>query len=80
MEQVDYIKDSLDIKDPNITFEKDFDKFPTHREYHAKLDYDAPQCPSCQADMAKYDFQKPCKIPYLEMVGYKILIRLKKRR
>ncbi|MEQ9810197.1 hypothetical protein [Streptococcus jiangjianxini] len=45
MEQLDYIKDSLNIKDPNITFEKQFDKFFTHREYHAKLDYDAPQCP-----------------------------------
>ena len=30
--------------------------------------------------MAKYDFQKPSKIPYLETAGYKTLIRLKKRR
>ncbi|WP_062707495.1 ISL3 family transposase [Streptococcus halotolerans] len=80
MEQLDYIKDSLDIKDPNITFEKTFDKFFTHREYHAKLDYDPPQCSVCQGKMTKYDFQKPCKIPYLEMAGCKVLIRLKKRR
>ncbi len=30
--------------------------------------------------MAKYDFQKPSKIPYLECAGYKTLIRLRKRR
>ena len=30
--------------------------------------------------MAKYDFQKESKIPYLECAGYKILIRLRKRR
>ncbi len=35
MEQLDDIKGSLDIKDPNITFEKQFDKFFTHREYRA---------------------------------------------
>ncbi|MBM7643226.1 ISL3 family transposase [Streptococcus loxodontisalivarius] len=80
MEHLDYIKDSLDIKDPNTTFDKEFDKFSTHKVFYAKLDYDAPQCPNCQGKMAKYDFQKPCKIPYLEMVGYKVLIRLKKRR
>ncbi|MBM7643803.1 transposase, partial [Streptococcus loxodontisalivarius] len=80
MEQVDYIKDSLDIKDPNITFDNEFDKFSTHKVFYAKLDYDAPKCPNCQGNMTKYDFQKPCKIPYLEMVGYKVLIRLKKRR
>ena len=30
--------------------------------------------------MAKYDFQKESKIPYLECAGYKTLIRLKKQR
>ena len=30
--------------------------------------------------MAKYDFQKESKIPYLECAGYKTLIRLRKRR
>ena len=30
--------------------------------------------------MAKYDFQKESKIPYLECAGFKTLIRLKKRR
>ena len=30
--------------------------------------------------MAKYDFQKESKIPYLECAGYKTLICLKKRR
>ena len=30
--------------------------------------------------MAKYDFQKEAKIPYLECAGFKTLIRLRKRR
>ena len=30
--------------------------------------------------MVKYDFQKSSKIPYLEIVGFKTLIKLKKRR
>ncbi len=30
--------------------------------------------------MAKYDFQKASKIPYLETAGYPLLIRLRKRR
>lgn len=80
MEQNDYIKESLDIKDPNITFETEFIKCFTHREYQAKLDYDAPNCPACQEKRENYDFQKPYKIPYLEMGGFKVLIRLKKRR
>ena len=37
-------------------------------------------CPRCLGQMAKYDFQKESKIPYLECAGYKILIRLRKRR
>ena len=35
-------------------------------------------CACCLGQMAKYDFQKESKIPYLECVGYKTLIRLKK--
>ena len=52
----------------------------THKEIIAKLDYSAPECSHCQGQMAKYDFQKESKIPYLECAGYKTLIRLKKRR
>jgi transposase len=37
-------------------------------------------CPRYLGQMAKYDFQKESKIPYLECAGYKILIRLRKRR
>ena len=37
-------------------------------------------CPRCLGQMAKYDFQKESKIPYLECAGYKTLIRLRKRR
>lgn len=52
----------------------------THKEIIAKLDYPAPKCQQCQGQMAKYDFQKVSKIPYLECAGYKTLIRLRKRR
>ena len=30
--------------------------------------------------MAKYDYQKTSKIPYLETAGHPLLIRLRKRR
>jgi len=36
-------------------------------------------CPSCKGEMAKYDFQKASKIPYVETAGFPLLIRLRKR-
>ena len=79
MEQLNFITNLLGIKDPNITILDVLDA-GTHKEIIAKLDYPAPKCPYCQGQMAKYDFQKESKIPYLECEGYKTLIRLKKRR
>ena len=79
MEQLNFITNLLGIKDQNITILDVLDA-GTHKEIIAKLDYPAPKCPHCQGQMAKYDFQKEAKIPYLECVGYKTLIRLKKRR
>ena len=38
-----------------------------------------PSCPDCKSQMKKYDFQKPSKIPYLEMTGMPTRILLKKR-
>ena len=52
----------------------------THLELHGHLDYTAPKCPKCKGQMAKYDYQKTSKIPYLETAGYPLLIRLRKRR
>ena len=52
----------------------------THKEIIDKLDYPTPKCLDYQEQMAKYDFQKESKIPYLECAGYKTLIRLRKRR
>ena len=79
MEQLNFITNLLGIKDPNITILDVLDA-GTHKEIIAKLDYPAPKCSHCQGQMAKYDFQKESKIPYLECAGYKTLIRLKKRR
>lgn len=60
-----------------ITEKRELD---THKELHGLLDYTAPKCPICKGQTAKYDFQKASKIPYLEVAGYPLLIRLRKRR
>ncbi|MEZ7646550.1 transposase [Streptococcus parasanguinis] len=79
MEQLNFITNLLGIKDKNIKI-LDYLDAGTHKEVIAKLDYAAPKCPHCLGQMAKYDFQKESKIPYLECAGYKTLIRLRKRR
>ena len=79
MEQLNFITNLLGIKDKNITI-LDYLDAGTHKEVIAKLDYPAPKCHHCLGQMTKYDFQKESKIPYLECAGYKILIRLRKRR
>ena len=79
MEQFNFITNLLGIKDQNITI-LDIIDAGTHKEIIAKLDYPAPKCSYCQGQMAKYDFQKESKIPYLECAGYKTLVRLRKRR
>lgn len=79
MEQFNFIAQLLGIKDPNITILEIVDA-RSHTEVIAKLDYPASKCQHCQGQMAKYDFQKPSKIPYLECASYKTLICLRKRR
>ena len=79
MEQLNFITNILGINDKNIII-LDYLDTGTHKEVIAKLDYPASKCHNCQGQMAKYDFQKESKIPYLECAGYKILIRLRKRR
>ena len=79
MEQLNFITNLLGIKDKNIII-LDYLDSGTHKEIIAKLDYPAPKCHNCHGKMAKYDFQKEYKIPYLECAGFKTLIRLRKRR
>lgn len=79
MEQLNFITNILGIKDKNIII-LDYLDAGTHKEIIAKLDYPAPKYLDYQEQMAKYDFQKESKIPYLECAGYKTLIRLRKRR
>ena len=79
MEQLNFITNLLGIKDPDITILDALDA-GTHKEIIAKLDYPAPKCPHCQGQMAKYDFQNPSKIPYLETTGMPTRILLRKRR
>ncbi len=52
----------------------------SHKELKVTLDYDTPACAHCHGQMGKYDFQRESKLPFLECAGYRILIRLKKRR
>ena len=79
MEQLNFITNILGMNDKNIII-LDYLDAGTHKEVIAKLDYPASKCHNSQEQMAKYDFQKEYKIPYLECAGYKTLIRLRKRR
>ncbi len=75
MEQLNFITNILGMNDKNIII-LDYLDTGTHKEVIAKLDYPASKCHNCQGQMAKYDFQKESKIPYLECA----LIRLRKHR
>ena len=79
MEQPYHTTQLIGIKDKNITLNKVL-KHKTHIEMIATLDYAPGNCNHCQGKQIKYDFQKPSKIPFLEVAGFPSLIRLKKRR
>ena len=55
MEQLHFITELLDIKNPNIQI-IDIINRDNQKEIIAKLDYDAPSCPNCGSLMKKYDF------------------------
>ncbi|MCO4664307.1 IS1193, transposase, ISL3 family [Streptococcus infantarius subsp. infantarius] len=78
MEQLYHTTQLIGIKDKNITLNKVL-KHKTHIEMIATLDYAPGNCNHCQGKQIKYDFQKPSKIPFLEVAGFPSLIRLKKR-
>ncbi|MGT2716764.1 ISL3 family transposase [Streptococcus respiraculi] len=69
----------IGMKDKNITLNHAI-QHETHIELIATLDYHPPKCKYCKAKQIKYDFQKPSKIPFIEIGGFPSLIRLKKRR
>ena len=79
MEHFNTITKLLGMKYQNITI-KDIIDCQTHKEIIASLDYDAPDCSHCRGKMTKYDFQKASKISYLDCIGFKCRILLKKRR
>lgn len=79
MEQLYHTTQLIGIKDKNITLNKVL-KHKTHIEMIATLDYAPGNCNHCQGKQIKYDFQKPSRIPFLEVAGFPSLIRLKKRR
>lgn len=77
--QLYHTTELIGIKDKNITLDKVF-QHKTHIEVWARLDYTPKLCQLCHGKQIKYDFQKPSKIPFLEINGFPSLIRLKKRR
>ena len=79
MEHLNFTTELLGLKDKNIQIDA-INTLSTHKEILAKLDYDAPLCPQCKGKTAKYDMQKPSRIPFLEVAGMKTVILLKKRR
>ena len=79
MRQLYHTTELIGIKDKNITLTKVF-QHETHIEVQATLDYTPPKCCYCQGKQIKYDFQKPSKIPFIEIGGLPSLIRLKKRK
>ena len=79
MEHIHHTTRLIGMKDKNITL-NDALKYKTHIELIATLDYQPPRCKHCTGKQIKYDFQKPSKIPFIEIAGLPSLIRLKKRR
>ena len=79
MEHINHTTQLIGIKDKHITLNKVL-KHETHIEVIATLDYAPPKCNHCSGEQMKYDFQKPSKIPFIEIGGFPSLIRLKKRR
>lgn len=79
MRQLYHTTELIGIKDKNITLTKVFSTRDTYWG-QATLDYTPPKCCHCQGKQIKYDFQKPSKIPFIEIGGLSGLIRLKKRR
>ncbi|WP_201448686.1 transposase family protein, partial [Streptococcus halichoeri] len=79
MEHLKNTTELIGIKDKNIALDNVF-QHKTHIEVYARLDYEPKGCPTCGGKQIKYDFQKPSKIPFLEINGFPSLIRLKKRR
>lgn len=79
MEHINNTTLLIGIKDKNIILNKAI-QHDTHIEVTATLDYHPPKCKHCKGKQIKYDFQKPSKIPFIEIAGFPSLIRLKKRR
>ncbi|HEL0343121.1 TPA: transposase, partial [Streptococcus equi subsp. zooepidemicus] len=79
MEHLNNTTQLIGIKDKHITLTKAI-QHDTHIEVIATLDYNPPKCKHCRGKQIKYDFQKPSKIPFIEIGGFPSLIRLKKRR
>lgn len=79
MEQIHHTTLLIGIKDQNITLKKAI-QHDTHIEVSATLDYQSPRCRHCKGKQIIYDFQKPSKIPFIDIWGFPSLIRLKKRR
>ena len=79
MEHIHHTTELIGIKDKNITISQVVRNLK-QITIEGKLDYPAPRCPHCTGGMIKYDFQRPSKIPILDIQGMPCLLVLKKRR
>lgn len=66
MDQTHHTTQLIGSKDKNITLNKALMN-ETYIELLATLDYTPPKCRHCKGKQIKYDFQKPSKIPFIEM-------------
>ena len=74
MRQLYHTTELIGIKDKNITLTKVF-QHETHIEVQATLDYTPPKCCHCQGKQIKYNFQKPSKIPLIEISDFSVLTK-----
>ncbi len=79
MEHINHTTLLIGIKDKHINLNEAIQR-DIHIEIIATLDYHPPKWKHCTGKQIKYDFQKPSKIPFIEIGGFPSLIRLKKRR
>ena len=92
MTHTDYTRNILNIKDPNIIFDKNcleeriINKI-TYKIFHAKLTYTPSCCPNCGClyesnpdTIIKYGFKKNCKIKLDRLCNYSTILLLDKQR
>lgn len=79
MEHLNHTTQLIGVKDKHITLTKVV-KQEAHIDVIATLAYVPPKCNRYKSKQITYDFQKPAKIPFIEIGYFLNFIRLKRRR